>query len=211
MSFLYAPRPFREEHKREAVAELLDRIVPDRDFYVLLVGGILIAVLAIFLDSIAVLIASMIIAPLSYPILGLSLGIVSMDLRLTFRSFLLLLVSLFTSLAGAVVLTLCFGNVSVDPVFITFESNLYIATAIAVIAGFIAAYGLVRPKVGGAATGVGIAVSLMPPLVATGIAIASPGSFPAEITWIVFLLNVFGIIIGSALMFMILRIHSKKQ
>ena len=168
-SLLYVTRPFSEDSKRRAVAELSDNTIPDRDFYLLVIGAVLLALCGIFLDSIAVLIASMIVAPLAYPILGLGLGIVAGDARLIVRTFLMLIVSLLIAIAGAALLTALFGHVRIDPIFISFESNLYLATVIALIAGFIAAYGLVRSKVGGAMTGIGIAVSLMPPLVATGI------------------------------------------
>ena len=198
---LCTTRPFSEDSKRRAVAELLDNTIPDRDFYLLVIGAVLLALCGIFLDSIAVLIASMIVAPLAYPILGLGLGIVAGDARLIIRTFLMLIVSLLIAIAGAALLTALFGHVRVDPIFISFESNLYLATAIALIAGFIAAYGLVRSKVGGAMTGIGIAVSLMPPLVATGIGFVDPSNFLPSATFLIFLLNVAGILAGSIVVF----------
>lgn len=204
MSLLYASRPLAREEKRAAVNKLLAETVPDRDFYILVAGAILLAVAGIFLDSIAVLIASMIVAPLAYPILGMSFGLISSNWRLLFRSTGMLVLSLLFSIAGAIVLTLLFGHLRVDAVFISFESNVYIATCIALVAGILAAYGLLRPKVGEAMTGIGVAVSLMPPLVATGIGLADPGSFPPLATFVIFLLNVAGIIIGSALVFLLI-------
>ena len=116
----------------------------------------------------------------------------------------------------AFVATFFFGHVRVDPVFISFESNLYFATIIALISGFIAAYGLVRSKVGGAMTGIGIAVSLMPPLVMTGISFAD-GMFATTSPWhtfLVFLLNVLGILVGSMITFGLLsfrRVYRQKS
>lgn len=211
MSFLYTPRPFNSQDKHDAVVEILDRTTPDRDFYVLVVGGVLLAVAGIFLDSIAVLIASMIVAPLASPILGLSLGLVSRDWRLSTRSVGMLILSFLIGLLGAWVLTLCFGHFRVDREFISFQSNLTMATVIAVISGAIAAYGLVRSKVGGSAVGISIAVSLMPPLVATGIGLADPGSLDISTTFAIFALNVVGILAGSAAVFMALGIHSAKR
>ncbi|MEK7187276.1 MAG: DUF389 domain-containing protein [Patescibacteria group bacterium] len=203
----YSSRPFREADKKQAIAELLDKTVPDRDFYLLVTGAILLAVCGIFLDSIAVLIASMIVAPLAYPILGLSLGIVGGDGRLMLRTTGMLVVSLGLAILLAGGLTFYFGHVRVDPIFVSFGSDLYLATAIALIAGFVAAYGLVRSKVGSSLTGIGIAVSLMPPLVATGIGIVDPTSFPAQRTFLIFLLNVLGILIGSLVVFLAMGFH----
>lgn len=190
-----------EQDKRDAVANLLNNTIPDRDFYILVIGAILLAVAGIFSDSIAVLIAAMIVAPLAYPILGMSFGIVSMDGKLFWRCVIMLFISLLLAIFGAGILTILFGDVRVDNVFISFESNLYLSLAIAIIAGCTAAYGLVRSKVGGVMTGIGIAVSLMPPLVATGIGLVDVNSFSPVNTFIVFLLNVLGIMIGSTVVF----------
>lgn len=211
MSFLYSPRPFAAENKHAAVAEILDKTIPDRDFYVLVVGAVLLAIAGIFLDSIAVLIASMIVAPLAYPILGLGFSIVSRNGKLFVRCFGMLILSLVIAIVGAIILTLCFGDIRVDPVFISFESNLYIATAIALIAGVVATYGLIRSKVGGAMTGIGIAVSLMPPLVATGIGLADPNTFSVATTFLIFLLNVGGILVGSIAVFLLFGFQSYKN
>ncbi len=209
MSFLYTPRPFSEEIKRNAIAELLGDAIPDRDFYLLVVGAVAFALCAIFTDSIAVLIASMIVAPLASPILALGLGITVGDARLMLRSLGMLVVSLVAAIALAWIGTLLFGYVRVDPVFISFGGNLYIATLIALIAGAIAAYGFVRSKVGSAMTGIGIAVSLMPPLVATGVGIADMDYAFATQTFTVFILNVVGILVASAIVFALFGIQKE--
>ena len=69
MSFLYMPKPYSRESKKRAIAELLENTVPDRDFYLLVISAIILAACGILIDSIPVLIASMIVAPLAYPIL----------------------------------------------------------------------------------------------------------------------------------------------
>ncbi len=61
-----------------------------------------------------------------------------------------------------------------ERVLISFFPNIFFDVLIAVVSGFIAAYGLIRPKVGAAMTGIGIAVSLMPPFVAVGIGLSDP-------------------------------------
>ena len=200
----YVSHPFSAEHKSQAIAEVLAKTVPDRDFYLLVIGAVLLAVCGIFLDSTAVLIASMIVAPLAFPILGLGLGIVVGDWRLIVRTLGMLVISLCIAILGAALITFFFGDLRVDPTFISFESNLYLSAAIALIAGFIAAYGLVRSKVGSALTGIGIAVSLMPPLVATGIGFLDPKDFSSANTFVIFLLNVAGILVGSIMIFILL-------
>ena len=205
---LYAPRAYSIESKQRAVAEIMENTVPDRDYYVLVIGAVLLAACGIFLDSIAVLIASMIVAPLAYPILGLSLAMTSRNGRLGIQSLLMLIVSFIIAIALSYFVTMLLGELRVEPVFISFSSNRFLATAVAVIAGWIAAYGLVRSKVGGAMTGIGIAVSLMPPLVATGIDLAAWNPTSALNAFILFLLNVIGIMAGSIVVFLFMRLDS---
>ena len=209
-SLLFVSRPFSQADKRRAVADILEHAVPDRDFYVLVIGAVLLAVGGIFLDSISVLIASMIVAPLAYPILGLGFAITSRNGHLALQSIVMFVASLILALGIGMASTFLLGELRAEPVFISFTANRFLATAIAVIAGWIAAYGLVRSKVGGAMTGIGIAVSLMPPLVITGIESAA-GHFPAALNaMILFLLNVVGILLGSILVFASMRLGASK-
>jgi uncharacterized hydrophobic protein (TIGR00271 family) len=186
--------------KQQAVNELLDRTRHDTDFYVLLLGSIAIAAFAIFNDSIPVLIASMIVAPLATPILTLGLGITAGHWPLVRRAFGLLCTSSLIALLLAVGLALIFDHNHVPDQFISFAGNRADSFMVALVSGAIAAYGIVRPKVAAAITGVAIAVSLMPPLVATGIGLA-PGGIKANDAFVLFLLNVLGILIASVVVF----------
>ena len=201
MALLFSPRPFTAESRRRAVRGLIDQATPDRDFYVLLLGAIAFAICAIFTDSISLLIASMIVAPLGSPILGLGLGLAVLDARLIARCIGMIAISFVAAIAIAIASTYSFGHMRVDPALISFDGNLYVATIIALLAGAIAAYGSVRAKVGSAMTGIGIAVSLLPPLVATGIAIADFDRGLAIHAFSIFLLNLIGIMAAGAVVF----------
>ena len=206
MSLLYDPHLLTSESRRKAIDTLLENIIPDHDFYLLLIGAVFLAAGGIFLDSVPVLIASMIVAPLAYPILGLALGMASRDWRLIRQSAAVLAAAFVIILALATLVTVAFGHVRIDNIFISFTPNRFLATGTALIAGVIATYGLVRPKVSEAMTGVAIAVSLMPPLVATGIEWASNNDTLAKDALILFFLNVVGILIASSFIFVLLGI-----
>ncbi len=197
--------------RAQGVAEVLENAKPDSDFYILVVGAILLAASGILLDSIPVLIASMVVAPLMWPILGLSLGINSGDTKLIGRSLSMLVISMIVALGvsalGAHIALQYFGW-NLQGIFISFSPNYFFDVFIAVISGAIAAYGLVRTKVGGAMTGIGIAVSLMPPLVATGIGLVT-SKILSESALMIFALNVLGILIASCITFAILKVKSK--
>ena len=213
MNYIFVSRPFSKESKREAIKELLEHTVPDLDFYVLVLGAMILATCGILTDSIPVFIASMIVAPLAYPILSLGLSIVARDGKLLFRSVVMLVVSIILAIVIGGLFSLFvksyFGVA--DRVFISFFPNVFFDIVIAVVSGAIASYGLIRSKVGAAMTGIGIAVSLMPPLVATGIGLFDPINDLAVRAGSIFLLNVLGILVGSIVTFWIFGIHREHQ
>ena len=180
---------------------LVEDTVPDRDFYILVAGAALLAVCGIFLDSMPVLIASMIVAPLAPPILALSLGVIAGDGRLAGRSAGMLAISIFAAVALAAGLTKISGHLAVDPVFISFSAHIVLDIVIAVISGALAAYGFMQTKVGGVFMGLGVAVSLMPPLVATGIGLVSQDLIVWPVAALIFGLNIAGILAGSVIIF----------
>ncbi len=208
MTFLFETRPFSEESKRAAVDKLLEAALPDRDFYLLVIGAALFALGGIALDSIPVLIGAMIVAPLAAPILALGLGIATGDWYLAVRSVITLIAA---SLAAAIVAAIAahlLPPFSIDGTFISFVAHPLYDAAIAFIAGAIAAYGYVRAKAGGALTGIGVAVSLMPPLVASALAFGTLDVPLLKESSLIFILNVVGILVGSILVFSLFGMHA---
>ncbi len=204
---LYTARPVNREERAAVTRTLIEQIRPSRDYYILVVGAVGLALGALFLNSLPTLIGAMVVAPLAYPILGLGLGAAVKDGWIFFHALALLVVSLLAAILLALIGTHLFGYLQVDPISITFIAYPILDLVVALIAGAIAAYGLARPKVGGAMTGVGIAVSLMPPLVATGAYLAD-GLYPSSLdAFLIFLMNVLGIFVASWIVFIILRIR----
>lgn len=213
MSFLFISKRYSEKSKLEAVALLLENTVPDRDFYLLVIGAIILATCGILIDSIPVLIASMIVAPLAYPILSLGLALTSRDGRLFLRAISMLIISIFLAIVVGGLFSIfvkSYFDVA-ERVLIYFFPNVFFDLTIAVVSGAIAAYGLIRSKVGSAMTGIGIAVSLMPPLVATGIGLFDPVNDLAIRAGSIFLWNVVGILAGSMFVFLVFGLHREYQ
>jgi len=194
------PKTETATYEYQAISDLLGRTRHDVDFYALLIGSIFLAAFAIFNDSIVTLIASMIVSPLATPILTLGLGLASGDWKLIVRTFGLLVVASVIALLAAVGLSMIFDHNQVADHFVSFTGSRTDSFIVALVSGAIAAYGIMRPKVASAITGVAIAVSLLPPLVATGIGLA-PGGFTADNAFTLFLLNVAGILIASTVVF----------
>jgi uncharacterized hydrophobic protein (TIGR00271 family) len=203
VSLLYERKKLGQALKKRRVVEFVENTKPDGDYYKLLVGAVLVAIGGILTDSIPVVIASMIIAPLASPILAISLGLVARDWRYAARNTMVLIFSSLIAFAIGIAAAMILKNDRVPNILISFDGNQVIAVMVAVVAGAIGASGVVRQKVASAALGVAIAVSLMPPLVATAIGLA-PGGTPFAGSLTLYLLNVVGIIAASAVVFAVL-------
>ena len=208
MAFLYQTRIYSDDEKEAAAATIAANAIPDRDFYLLVIGAGLFALCGIALDSIPVLIGAMIVAPLASPILALSLGIVAWNGQLMTRSALTLVTACAAATIAAAIAAYFLPSFSINGTFISFAAHPLYDIAIAIIAGAIAAYGTMRTKVGSAMTGIGIAVSLMPPLVAAALALGRYDMPLFRESSLIFLLNVGGILIGSIIVLAAFRIGS---
>jgi uncharacterized hydrophobic protein (TIGR00271 family) len=142
------------------------------DFYMMISLSTIIAALGLLLNSPAVIIGAMLVAPLMSAIIGMALGIVHGD-----RS--LLLKSARTSAAGiavAVAIGLVIGwlvpstNATTEVMARTAPSLLDLFVALA--AGAAGAYALCRKEVAASLAGVAIAVALVPPLATMGITLS---------------------------------------
>lgn len=201
MALLFHTREaLSHETKKQSIHELLNNSQPDGDFYLLLLGAAVLAIGAIFTDNVVVLIASMIIAPLGYPILELALGIVARSWHTIVRAGSVLLVASAVTLLIAALSTFVVPEVAPDK-YINFTGHRITAFIVAVVSGLIAAYGMIKPKVATVVTGVAIAVSLLPPLVAAGINYANGNITIGYDAMIMFLLNVGGILCASIVVF----------
>jgi len=86
MSLLAHFRNVSEADKSKAVAKLIADSTPDYEFFFMVVLSVLMATFGLLIDSPAIVIGSMLIAPILYPILGFSLGMVMSDHALIARS-----------------------------------------------------------------------------------------------------------------------------
>ena len=135
MSFLFSSRPYNRESKQNAVRELLENTVLDRDFYILVISAIILATCGILLDNIPVLIASMIVAPLAYPIISLGLAIISRDKKLFLQAILMLAVSIILAIIIGGLFSIFVKSyfVIADRVLISFFPNVFFDIVIAVV------------------------------------------------------------------------------
>jgi len=111
----------------------------------------------------------------------------------------------------AMLATLLFGvgKVSAELIALTEPSFLYIG--IAIVAGFAATFALVKPKLNEVLPGVAIAIALIPPLAMVGVGIAKWDWALITNSFLLFALNVIGIVFASMITFSLMNFYVKRR
>ena len=142
------------------------------DFFVMIGLAAVLAALGLLLNSPAVIIGAMLVAPLMSAIVGLGLGVVEGDTPLlgaaawaTFRGMVLAI------LVGAL-LGLVIPDASATPEIMTRARPSVLDLGVALASGAAGAYALCRKDVSAGLAGVAIAAALVPPLATVGIGLA---------------------------------------
>ncbi|MFC1623499.1 DUF389 domain-containing protein [Patescibacteria group bacterium] len=173
--------------------------------------SVLTAVFGILLESTAVIIGSMLIAPLLSPILSLSLGITIADSSLISRSFTTILKSVGLGAGVAAVAGLVFGGGKIPSELIISPEPSLLYAGVAIVAGFAASFALVKPKLNETLPGVAIAVALIPPVALIGIGIAKWSWTMITDSLLLFGLNAAGIIFAGMITFSLMNFYTKKK
>jgi len=212
MAFVSHFRAVNEEDKTRAIKKLIADSTPSFDFFLMATLSILMATFGMLLDSAAIVIGSMLIAPILHPILSLSLGISLSDYKLMGRSLYTLIKSVLIGVSSAVVATLFFSNGEyiTSEIIARTEPNL-LFFAIAIISGVAVSYALVKPGLSETLPGVAVSVALIPPLSVVGIGIAKVDWEVVAGASVLFIINVIGIVFASMVSFSLMNVDGKKK
>ena len=174
---------------------------PNRDFYSMIALSGSIASLGLILDSAAIIIGAMLVAPLMSAIIGMGMASIHGDirfLRLTLRAT--LLGSGIAILTGFLFGLINFhGETTHQILQRTNPSTLDLVVAL--VSGVAAAYALCRKNVSNSLPGVAIAVALVPPLSTVGVCLSIGFWSLAWGALKLFLSNMVAIVFASALVF----------
>ncbi|GIW68085.1 MAG: hypothetical protein KatS3mg099_033 [Candidatus Parcubacteria bacterium] len=200
------------EDKARAVRVLLESTTQGADYYLLLSLAVVIAAIGITQANTTLLVASMLIAPLLYPILSLGLGIVLHDASVMGLSGRTLAWSALSAALLAFVSSLFVSEPSQstrEVIAAMFTPSLgYLVVAVA--AGVAVTYALIRPHLSEHLPGVAVAVALLPPLAAVGTS-AAWGWWDVVISAIaLFALNVGGIIAATVIVFSLFDMRAER-
>lgn len=189
-------------------------------FAVLMGLSTAIATFGIAVDSTAVVIGAMLVAPLMTPILGISAGLIHGRTRSTMISTAVVL----GGAGGAVGLSWALSSLVPNLTEVVRNAQVVSRTApnlldlgIAVAAGAAGAYGVSRAERSDALPGVAVAIALVPPLSVVGITLHAGDFSQAAGATLLFLTNLFSIILMAGLVFIIVgytswsRLHYRRN
>ncbi len=142
---------------------------PKVDFFVMMGLSSAIATLGLLLNSPAVIIGAMLVAPLMAAFFGLSLGVVRGDLRLLRRAMSATIRGVLLSIAVGVLFTLIVPASTPQSEITSRTQPSLLDLGVALASGAAGAYALCRKEVSAALPGVAIAAALVPPLATVGI------------------------------------------
>lgn len=167
-----------------------------------------IAALGMRLDSAPVVIGAMLVAPVMRPVLGMAFALLT---DVPSRVYVRLAAVLAATVVALVALGFAVATL-MPSTQVSLADEVLARTApdvrdlfVALAAGAVGAFAILRPKVSETIPGVAIAVALVPPLVAAGVAFAE--SFPSQATGalLLFATNLVAIIAGAAITTLILE------
>lgn len=187
--------------------ELIERSRPNATYYVLLAISSLIISAGLLLGNATIVIGGMLVTPVLTPLLAIALGLAVGEMRIMRDTSILLVKSFVIVLVFSLVMSIIMGNG--QPTF-NFENNIRAAIlyfVVALASGAAATVAWARKEVSDVLPGVAIAVSLVPPVSLMGIWLSQLNAGAARFYFSVFLLNLFGVIIGSLVVFSLLRFY----
>ena len=204
--------PISEDRREEVQEQLRDSSHPDFDFFLLVLLSSVIATLGLLVDSPAVIIGAMLVAPLMSPIIGIGLASIRGDDRLLRDALSALLRGALLSVLISFLLTwintfMPFLDLQADNLpqaVLARTQPSPIDLAIALAGGLAAAFALAMPNISAALPGVAIATALMPPICTVGIGLAFQRWDVAGGAFLLFSTNAVTIAFAAMLVFFVL-------
>ena len=201
------------EDKKKSVEKLIEHSTPSYDFFLMIVLSVTMASFGLLLDSPAIVIGAMLVAPVLYPVLSAGMGVVMFNSQLMRRSFFTLGRAVLLALAASFLVGLFFASsdslTSTELISRTAPSLLNVA--VAVIAGFAGAFALVKPRLSETIPGIAISVALVPPLAASGIGLSLLSGAVIKGALLLFLINVLAVLFASIFVFSLMNFYIKRR
>ena len=184
---------------------------PSPDFFVTLTLAAGFASLGILMNSPAIIIGAMIVAPLMTAILGMGLSIVTGDPPFFWYAFETTLRGILLAMMMGFIIGALVPGAEPTTEMLSITRPTVLDLAVALLAGAAAAYAVSRRDVSAAFAGVAVAAALTPPLTTVGMGLAFQDWCIAWGAGLLFLTNIVAIIATSGLVFFWLGFRPQTQ
>ena len=179
------------------------------DFMMMLGLAAAIASLGLLQDSPAVVIGSMLLAPLMTPMVGSGLALAQANRRLAITSLKTIGAGFLLTLAVSVLIALVTPGKELTPQVVARVNPNLLDLLIALFSAAAAAYAMARPNLLGAMAGVAIATALVPPLCSSGVCFAY-GQFALGLgASLLFVTNLVAIVLAASITFRVMGVTSR--
>lgn len=194
---------------------LIDHVVSELEavhsYYIMLIGAAIIASLGLLVGSTAVVIGAMLIAPLFWPLIGFSMGIITTRQHLARKSAILLVSSFVVVFFSSFIIGLLFRYQIPSPELITRSNPTILDLFIALITGVIGMLAIYHPRISQSASGVAISISLLPALCASGLGVAMRQTEIFSGAFLLFSTNTAAVILSGVITLYLLEFRPKRK
>ena len=181
------------------------------DFMLLICLSTAIAGVGLMVNSTAVVIGAMLVAPLMTPLLGSGLALVQGNLPLMRSAARAIVYGFFAALLIGILLGFWSIRGDLTPGMEARGGPGIPDLIIALLSGIAASYCIARPNLSSALAGVAIAAALVPPIATVGIAVSFGEFGVARGAAILFATNVVAIILGAAMTFYATGVRASRE
>jgi uncharacterized hydrophobic protein (TIGR00271 family) len=199
----FTPTMSRED-RVDAYRQIRRAARPTQDFFITMGLSAGVAALGLILNSPAVIIGAMLIAPLMSSIIGMGLAIVQGDLRFLLSSTAATLRGIAIAVAVGWLIGIFYLDIHGTEEMLSRTGPTLLDLLVAVLSGTAAAYALCRKDMSASLPGVAIAVALVPPVATLGLFIGMAEPALAYGALLLFLTNMVAIVISSGIVFSLL-------
>lgn len=183
----------------DTIQALVDESSPRRSFLFMIIASSVVATLGLLNDSAAIVIGAMLVAPLLWPVIGISMGILLGDLRMIKLSLISILLSVLFAVVVAMLITFNYIPLGAETEILNQTRDFGFMLPVAIASGAAAAVAISFKALKEAISGIAVSVALIPPLVSIGIGLGGTDWHLMRTATEIFAMNLVGII-GTALL-----------
>jgi len=193
-----------EDRFKDLFIALRDDAKISASYITLMLLSTLLATIGVYLNSSAVVIGAMLLAPLMAPIVSLSMGLLRRNNELTVNSLKKIGLGILLALVASSMLVLIFSYKPITSEMMGRLNPSLLDLGVAIIAGIAAAYTKSYKEIMQGLAGVAIAVALVPPLAVAGIGLGRGDIHFFSQAFLLFMTNLVGIVFAALLTFRVL-------